>query len=611
MDFSSGFFENLWMKIVRYNTATGRYKAGNLDLSPTRSVADLAELDTIPKTIENDTLCVYVKNLPKHKSIYVFDYASATWYLVGGRVGLACNSIMWVGDQNIQGGSAGFHPFMTNRVPYYTNSPTFTNLGVFIRSFRAGPNCSTAGQGTLRFEKATKKLYWKAYLDTEGIGVDVSRGGWFKLESGTRDVGKDCVVTVKLTSEPATDAQDNITVSGSKEISSPWHTPVAMFNSKYGAPFGDNEYIYAMNALDLDQFISSAPQWEKVQTDLTVLWILDISARSSISQCDTTLSKLLTVVKKRQAVGSRVIVVAPTLFGTNGVTRTTFLPYLIRKLKVLADYNDFEVVDVNRYLADPAGTTTTPGLAGIWNLSDNTYLTVKGAHKIDKYGLAPAIQKYLPSKNKVDWDLIHYSATEPFGNLLTNGRLTGTAGTKFDGSSGRITGEVPTSFTATLSTTGGHTMTAVCKSPDSGSPIARGEGYPGNVFQVTLDNVAVDGETFTFSQSAVISSSNYAAGDTVQLLADIKLSAAGAGIHIASLAITGTGHTDWAFTSILGSNAPGDLNGDPLSLQIVSKPMILQTGIANLNFLLTVQMKAGGSAVIQIAPNLRLSKITY
>lgn len=53
MDFLGGFFENLWLKIVRYNAITVRFKAGSIDLSPTRSVADITELQEVDKVTKN------------------------------------------------------------------------------------------------------------------------------------------------------------------------------------------------------------------------------------------------------------------------------------------------------------------------------------------------------------------------------------------------------------------------------------------------------------------------------------------------------------------------------------------------------------------------------
>lgn len=610
-----GFYDNAWLKLVRYNPTTQRFYSGATNLAPTRSVADWAALQAIPQVIENDKLIVYVESFPKHKSIFVYDHASTEWYLVNGRIGGACDSIMYIGDQNTQGGNAGFHPLMPYKVPYYSNTITFTNINsggkIFIRSFRGGPGCSTAGAGTMRFEKSTKKLYWAAYngtgIDPEGPGVDVSIGGWYRLESGVANVGRDCVVTIKPGShEPSADAIDNVTVSGNKEISAHLHTLPAMINAVHGSPFAGNEKIFAMNALDAQLAWDTRSQWGGELTDITIIQCLDGSTRSSISYADTAIANLINVVKKRQAVGSRVIVVLPSINNNSSDASITYLPYVSRKVKSLADTYGFEVVDINRYLADPAGTISNPGLAAMFNSLDATYYSVLGMHMLEKYGLTPALSKYLPSKLKPDWDIVPYSATETFGNLLTNGRLTGTAGTK----GARVTGDVPTSYSLTLS--GGTALTAVCTSPDSASPVARGEGYPGNVFQVVLDNTTgVDNEAMLFTQTTAISSSNYAAGDTVRLSAELTISAGGAGINQIHMYISDTGNRGYAFSNYSPFNTVSTLNGDTIKFQIASTPIVLQPGVANLNIIFVVNMKAGGTATVKLSPGLRISKVTY
>lgn len=64
-----GFYDNAWLKLVRYNPTTQRFYSGATNLAPTRSVADWAALQAIPQVVENDKLIVYVESFPKHKSI--------------------------------------------------------------------------------------------------------------------------------------------------------------------------------------------------------------------------------------------------------------------------------------------------------------------------------------------------------------------------------------------------------------------------------------------------------------------------------------------------------------------------------------------------------------
>jgi len=611
-----GFFDNAWLKLLRYDPTTKLAKYGNTELKPTRTVEDWTELQEIPKTASNDDLIVVIKSFPTDKQLMRYSHADGFWKQIQVNNKSSANSIMWVGEQGIGGiaGSAGMNPLMIPRKLYYTVS-SWTNLSSFIRGFRASHNNSTTGSGTLSFNKANKTLSWKAPGDTTGgplndgfgVAVDVSTGGWYRLEAAT--AGKEVLACVKQANEPASDASDTVSFSGNTPAyANNISTAVGMFNAKYGNPFGERQYYYTMNSLDVTQFWASISQWEGVETDITWLDLLTSSSRGSITNIDSALSTLLSIIKRRQAVGSHVIVPVPFPYNASSDSTITFLPYLTRKLKSLAELHNFDVVDVNRYLIDPAGTITDPMAVSTYlNSGDNQYLSVRGALIYEKYGITPALSKFLPVKYKDEPSLVVYSATETFGNLLTNGKLTGTAGTKGT----RVTGDVPTSYTASVSTGGSNSMTAVCTAPDSAAPVARGEGLPGNVFQVVLDNVTNDGEYFTLVQTSNISASNYAAGDVVQLSGELQVAAAGNGLQLFSVSITGTGMSVSALSTNLTSNIPGTLNGDTVLFRFTSMPITLQSGIGNLNISVRAEMKAGGNATLKLSPNFALRKVTY
>lgn len=578
----------------------------NTAVSSTFYVADTTALQAIPKIADNNNLIVHVESMPTNKSLFIYKHAQLRWICLG-QPSIPANSIFYLGDTYIA--QTGYpncpNPTSTPRKPYYSSTTVFTNIGAYIRGFLAAAGCGT-GSGTLAFNKTTKELTWTAPGDSPGSPVDVSIGGWYRLESFTSN--KECCVCIRAFSEPASTVSDSVTISGIPTTVTSLATYPGMFNAKYGNPFGERQYFYVMNGLDALQALLCSSQWEDIESDISVIDLLSVSGRSVLATADVTLADLITIVKKRQAIGSKVIVVAPTVFNSLSDVGVTTAPYLIRKLKILAETNNFDVVDVSRYFADPAGTISNPTITNYLNSSNQQFLSIIGSLVKEKYGFTPALSKYLPIRNKLDNELVPYSITETYGNLLTNGRLTGTSGTK---SHARVTGDVPTSNTVSVSTTSGHTMTAVCTSPDSSSPIARGDGLPGNIFRIALDNVAVDAELCTFTQTSSISASNYVAGDTLQFSGEMKISATGEGIYMTEGYLSANNLYHGVFSTVDSTNTPAVLNNETLVLQFVSTPVILQTGVTTLNFIIKVQMKAGGSATIDISPNLCIKKVLY
>lgn len=621
-----GFYDNSWLKLVRYNSTLNKFQAGNTAIPNVRAVDDWTALQAIPKTSANDELIVHVRDQPANKSMWIYKHSLGRWKTVDTTFGPHAKSIMWMGDYSgtLTGNTTlGVGYLQAARTPYYGESvsmPTVNASGTYMRHYRFNRGCSKASGGSIAFDKPSRSLKWKAPGDTAGSDggygapVVVSTPGWYKLESGTP--GMDMVCSIYPSLEPAASTSDSVTLAALTNPFISMHglsTVPGHFNALYGNPFREKQYPFFATFMTPADFQNSYPQWQDIDSDITVIWF-HTTGTSTISGANTSVGNLENVIQRRKDRGSHVIVLSLGEWNGNSDTTVRMHLHINQRLMESASNIGFEFLDVNSILRSTTGTLSDPLTTG-YLATDQLTLSSKGAYMVAKYVLYPALSKYLPNITQKANPAIPYSSTDNYGNLLTNGLFTGYAtvsGTKGTG----VTGDLGTAWSCSRGT--GSTITAVCTMPDSASPIARTDGYPGNWarFVISNNNASnVAGESITLTQTSNVSSSNYTAGDIVQFSGTLRISAAnaggGAGIRAINVRVT----TDKGNSIVMGDNSTttnymlGNLNGEDVIYNLVSMPMILGSGLTLLNIIMTITFEAGGAATIDLGQDWMLRKL--
>ena len=607
-----GFWENVGLKIVRYDPNDLRFKAGGISVPNTRAVDNMVALDAIPKTSANNELVVLVRDQPQEKNLYIYNHSTSRWKLLNTHpVGVPAKSVMWIMDYpvgQLTGHTLyGISFLQTQRVPYYAPTLTLTNIDPtsnYMRTRRFNRGCTKTSGGSLRFTKAAKTLEWKAPGDSNyGPAVDVSRSGFYRLESAAANM--DFCTSIEISNEPAADAIDSVDLtSAGTPVLSMHSSPslVGQFNSLYGNPWRENQYLVLGALFNTTSLLNSYPDWGNILTDLTVInW--NYANITNITDTTTALNNLQTVIQYRQEKGSRVVVMTPLENNSSSDTRIRLYNYIMQRLTSMAYSLGFEVIDTNSHVRDVNGTVSAPLLASN-QASDLGRLSCRGAYLIAKYSMYPTLAKYMPSISPKTDPIIDYSATETHGNLLTNGRWLGTAGT----AGTRCTGEVATSWNAFASN--GSVLTIVGSMPDGASPVARTDGFPGKWARFTISNAGgVAGELANIKQTTDISASNYSAGDIVVFTGTLRVSSASGVRDVRVNIASNTGNN-----YVLGSSAnndyyPADFAGESPVYYLSSMPMILGSGTTSLNINLVVTLDAEGSVVIDIGQDWVLRKI--
>lgn len=606
-----GFYENMWLKLVRYNSSTSTFQAGGITVPNVRAVDDWTALQAIPKTSANNELVVYVRDQPANKSLWIYKHSTGRWKTVDTTFGPHAKSIMYIGDYPsilLGNSTTGVMYLQDSRVPYYYDVVTMSTVnsaGSYIRHYRFNRGCTKTSGGSLKFTKSTRTLEWKAPGDTGyGTAVNVSRPGWYRLESFT--TGMDMCCSIYPLNEPATDATDAITLAGLTNATISRHglaSPVGHFNALYGNPFREKQYPFLgtfMRAVDLRD---SYPDWQDIDSDITLIWFHLTGSNTSIAEMNTGIDYLMDVVQRRKDRGSHVIVM--TLLEANGYSDASmgFNTHAIQRLMQNASSIGYEIVDVNSILRNPAGTLSDPLTAT--NLSTDLFMpSSRGAYLIAKNVLYPVLSKYLPSITQKTNPAIPYSTTNPHGNLLTNGRFTGVSGTKGSG----CTGDIADSWTC--GRTSGSTVAVVGTMPDSGSPIARTDGLPGKWARFVISG-ATAADVITITQTSNISTSNYTTGDVVQLEGTLRLSGVSA-MRAINVRLT----TDKGHSIVMGDNSSttnyliDDLNGESPVYYLSSMPMIIASGTTVLNVHIVLTFGASGAATLDLGQDFIVRKLT-
>lgn len=612
-----GFFENSWMRIVRYNSTEGKFKASGISIPNIRAVDNIAALDAIPKTSANNELVVMVRDQPQERNLFIYTHATTRWKTLNTHpIGATANSIMWMFDYPLAH-QAGYSHMGTSflqsaRVPYYGNNVTLTNvdpLGAYFRTLRFNRSCNRTTGGSLRFVKSAKTLEWRAPGDSGyGPAVNVSRSGFYRLESASANMDMCC--SIEIAFEPAANATDSVDLTGLGSAVISMHggpSVIGQFNALYGNPWGENQYMVMPSLMTSQSFLASAPDWINLHTDLTVINWNYTGSTATLTDMNTAIARLQTIIQYRQERGSHVIVMTALEHNSASDTKIRLLSHAAQKLQALSYSMGFEIIDTNAYIRDiHSGTLADPLLASN-QAADLNRISCRGAYLIAKYSMYPVLSKYMPeniSKAPEIHPIVAYSASEPYGNLLTNGRWKGTGGIR----GARFTGELANNWLAAAG--GGSVLNVVGNMPDGAAPIDRTDGLPGKWARFTISNAGgVNGENVQIRQTVDISSSNYTAGDVIIFTGTLRISSA---VNVRDVAVViGTNRGN---NVLMGSSNPTDYfpleyAGESPVYYLSSMPMIIGSGTTSINIYMTITLGAGGSVVIDVGQDWVMRKL--
>ena len=507
---------------------------------------------------------------------------------IGGPVEGA-STVMLLGD-SLQAASLSVPlPNQDPYTPYGVPTLSLPNIGVnFVRLASNDPLCPL-GAGTLRYYAATAEFTWQAFGQSEGARVATPSAGFYKLDSGAP--GAALYLALANQSRPVADKADTVTIAASR-----YNYTVDM-RGFFGAAFVelnypfDVVYNYGIAGIKASEVAAMEWQWGARFTDVTVIQA-GTNETSTIATAATALAAMRSIITSRKTIGSKVLVVG--LFPVTGSTATVAGAKAWYQVQLAALCVELNVafVDALPFVSDPSSTT---GAYAATYSEDGLHPSVSGAMQIAKRAVTPALAKLARARpggqdSGVSWD----AALAPYGNTLTNGRCTGTAGTKGT----RVTGTVPTNWDVAPTT--GAVIACVCTAPDDASPVARTDGKPGNWFQLAVNNAGgVLNETIVAAHSPYIAANRYSVGDYMVVEADIEISGAGFKTVTLSGAVL-PNHTHNAFTT-LPSALSDTYNGQTVKASIRSRPMRIVETPTNGNVNLTIVMMAGGVGTVKIA----------
>lgn len=511
----------------------------------------------------------------------------------------SAKSCLWIGDSHTRYGVRDRHPLIDNNRCYYLLSPTYTNLngsGSFIKTTSAHPSCPT-GNGTITYDKSARTLTWQANGDTAGLPVDASVGGHLKLESGSANATLYISCIPALAPTGSGTVSDTINVTGTRINTNMDLTGFSGWaDLLLGCPFISGNYNYGIGGCTAADQLSWKNQWKDIYSDLTVV-NLGTNGALTIASADTELAAVESIIRLRQGIGSTVILM--TIFPRNSMTTTALRAwqYFNQGLRRLASSLNCDLADSVPYLAAAGGS----GYFSADMTYDGTHLTGKGAYVAAKRALVPVMTKYIqPSATIISAGASYDASENVYGNLLTNGTLTGTAGSK---GSGITSGTVATSMTASTGGLGIGTSLVVT-APDDGSPVSRTDNIRGKYQRFAINNTGgVDGRLGQLLQTSNITTNFTAGTDYIQLEGDLRIS----GTLLQYL--TASADLSNCISQVITTSQPlYDLDGDTVTVFFRGRPMLIESGATTLNITIKQTMQANGVANFDIGQNLNLHK---
>ena len=513
------------------------------------------------------------------------------------------SSVMWLGDSITATSNAMPHTPQNRatRILY----PSYTNInagGLFIILTESSPT-TAAGNGTLTYYASEDAFGWAANGDTEGPHVKVPTAGFYTLESAT--TGNTLYLGVVSRNKPVVNKSDTVNVTGSFRLRNNTATNGMMGFSQLllGTPFSTS-LCYAIPTIKASEWWAARAQWQGIYTDITPIF-LGTNDVSDLATANQALIDIENIAKLRQSIGSRVILGCLMPYDARTAAQTQAVVHFELGLRDLAARLNVDIWDAWPYLASASGAGSyAPNMA--WD-TPALHPSALGGYTIAKNCIVPILSKYTITQMPQQFSGAAFNATTaPYGNLLTNGQLTGVAGTAGTG----VTGEVPTSWNCSRNI--GSNLTAVSKAPDSASPVLRTDGKQGKYWSIAISNTSgVDGEALLARASSFVTT-NFTAGEYFVIEGDLRFQGTG----VISLEVSGHVQGGAAARENLAvycdttpAKAMYNLNGETINVQFRSKPMMIEVGDTQIIPWITVTMKAGGTAQLDIGQNISLHKV--
>lgn len=501
------------------------------------------------------------------------------------------NSIMWLGDSHTQYGGYFRHPFMDYTRTHYLveTSPTNINAGgLFVRWMRFHPECPT-GNGVLRYYAATDSFTWQANGDDEGDPVSASVGGFLVLES--RRPNRTCYLACVNRFKPAANASDNVNVSGTRNMTrchldgfTGW-TEMLM-----SCPFSDS-INFGLGGAMATEMVGYMDQWRDVYTDITLIHA-GTNDMQDLTSAIAAVDAVERMIVARMAIGSKPV--CCSLFPRDSMTATQYgaVQYFNENLRLVCERYGVDLIDCWTWLADPLASDGSFFSSAY--TSDGLHLSPQGSYLVASRAVVPTLKNLVQvvPYRRVGPGIAYDATLAPFANLLTNGQFAGTTGNKLT----RTTGDAPTSWT--INEFGGSVCAVVATAPQSGVPVARTDGYPGNWMQIALDNTGgVAGEYGSMYQASFVSGANYAVGDYLVAESDVQLTDP-ADVRLVIQAGGSTGKTMPVNSSAYIAALAGDTS---FSCYVRSFPMRVETGDTNIQFNFNMFADADGTGTFSYA----------
>lgn len=520
----------------------------------------------------------------------------------GQRVG---SSIMFLGSSTFAAGSA--LPHLPSDVGVQSGSPDFTplnSLGAFIQRAYVARGANRAAGAVVRFYVADSTLTWQAPGDTEGPRVKISREHmWYTLQSGTP--GAELYIETIPRLAPLADASTTFPAPGGNLWRYENTSTIGLggwIQILAGVPYA-RSVSYAKSSATLADMRAACADWENDYTDETHIYMgtNDVTNRATALQA---LDDMEFIVRRRQDVGSKVIVGGILPVTGRSPEALQAVGEFNLALRDIGERLGFGVWDAWPYVAKPNGDWVD-GYS-----YDGTHMTPATCYLVAKRAVMPVHMRVAarPPLPRPPVMVAFDAVLAPYGNLMPNAIMAGSAAASGAG----ISGTVPTNFTVARSS--GSTITAVCTAPDAAGATVLPDGRQGKYFTVVVNNAnasAVNGEEIVVRRASSPFITGMVADDLVILEGECRIK--GTGIQAIAVLLTETTPagvtTSYALQGNGDSSGLGDLDGDTVTLPFRSKPLRITEGATNLQFNITVKLKIGGTATLDIAPTLNIHKV--
>jgi lysophospholipase L1-like esterase len=350
--------------------------------------------------------------------------------------------------------------------------------------------------GLLEYRATDKALRWTAPGDTAGAWTQITRAGWWQLESATAD--KFLRVGVKnLTTMPVAD--QSVTVSGSGSMNFGWNAiglcNRAMNLARWLCPTPVSLGIGGSTTADVVEQLSYAQaQASGLGWDFIMVSTNDVTNGTAAA---TITANLQTIYDARRALGRKLVIVENTArWGVN--TSTPLTAGQITTFDAVRSFNQtyaaqHDCLYVDSYLLTyDSGFSDRRPAAGM--LRDTVHPTDNACQLI-------AAELYRLLKQRIGPGRFRTAAD---ANTFANGVLNGTGGSLATGASG----QVANGWTVGRAT--GTDGTATC------SVIDRTDGGAGKMQRIQATNTTAGWMEFTaLSAQTTLAALGLAVGDTV------------------------------------------------------------------------------------------------